>query len=137
VSMTVAGYTEEFVDALLCEGACSVSVDDAHKDTAREQSLYLAGSLVGERAFVYREPGDDAFRWASTWDEVSRPLHRPKAASQPPAHLTQSPLGAWLMPAPGTATTSLPASHTAGTLVRSRRAARVSKREITCLMLDC
>lgn len=49
-------WQEDFCDALLCEGACSVSVDDANKDTAAEQKLYLAGSLVRAPLALHQHP---------------------------------------------------------------------------------
>jgi hypothetical protein len=35
---------------------------------------------VGERAFVYREPGDDAWKWAGTWDKCRLTAMFPKDA---------------------------------------------------------
>eukprot|EP00959_Pyramimonas_sp_CCMP1952_P309028 6467014-Pyramimonas_sp.AAC.1 len=63
-------FAGEFSDTIVAEGAVSCSVEDANKGTPNEQEMFQAGSLAGEKAFVYRDPEED--EWLSSrgmWDQ--------------------------------------------------------------------
>jgi len=71
ILITIPGdIAGEFSDTIIAEGAVSCSVEDANVGTDDEQEMFHAGSLAGERAFVYRDPVED--EWLSSrgmWDQ--------------------------------------------------------------------